>query len=200
MPWDTGPLGFIYRKDLLEKAGIETPIKTWDEFAVAAEKYHKANPESYLVNMPGGQTGQWMGLFWQTGARPFTCDPNNMTVNLTDPKIKQVTEFWDKLYANGSISHDADFNDAWYQGFSKGKYAGWLSAAWGPIFLQDYTKSSKGEWRRPAAPAVGRGQERLGQLGRLDARGPEGLAEQGRGGRVRALDPVREGAGRDVLV
>ena len=57
MPWDTGPLGFIYRKDLLEKAGVKTPINTWDEFAVAAEKYHKANPKSYLVNMPGGQTG-----------------------------------------------------------------------------------------------------------------------------------------------
>ena len=141
-----------------------------------------------------------MGLFWQAGARPFTSDPNNMKVNLTDPKIKQVTEFWDKLYANGSISHDADFNDAWYQGFSKGKYAGWLSAAWGPIFLQDYTKSSKGEWVAQQLPQWERGQDRLGQLGRLDARGPEGLAEQGRGGRVRALDPHREAAGRDVLV
>ena len=123
-----------------------------------------------------------------------------MKVNLTDPKIKQVTEFWDKLYANGSISHDADFNDAWYQGFAKGKYAGWLSAAWGPIFLQDYTKSSKGEWRAAAAAAVERGQDRLRQLGRLDAGRPEGLAEHGGGGRVRALDPPREAAGRDVLV
>src|SRR4051795_11663733 len=77
VPWDTGPLGFIYRKDLLKKAGVKTPINTWEEFATAAEQYHKANPKSYLVNMPGGQTGQWMGLFWQAGARPFTSDPNN---------------------------------------------------------------------------------------------------------------------------
>jgi multiple sugar transport system substrate-binding protein len=165
VPWDTGPLGFIYRKDLLAKAGIQTPIKTWDDFATAAEKYHKANPDSYLTNLPGGQTGQWLGLFWQNGARPFNGDPNNFKVNLTDPKIKKVTEFWDKLYANGSISHDADFNDAWYQGFSRGKYAGWVSAAWGPIFLQDYTKNSKGDWVAQALPQWNEGDNISGNWG-----------------------------------
>ena len=165
VPWDTGPLGFIYRKDLLDKAGIKTPIKTWDEFAAAAEKYHKANPDSYLVNMPGGQTGQWLGLFWQNGAQPFTSDPENLKINLTDPKIKQVTDYWDKLYDNGSISHDPDFTDAWYQGFAKGKYAGWLSAAWGPIFLQSYTKSSKGQWRAQELPQWESGQHAAGNWG-----------------------------------
>jgi multiple sugar transport system substrate-binding protein len=152
VPWDTGPLGFIYRKDLLDKAGIETPIETWEEFAAAAEKYHKANPDSYLVNMPGGQNGQWMGLFWQAGARPFNNDPENFRVNLTSPEIKKVTEFWDPLYESGAISDDADFNDAWYQGFARGKYAGWISAAWGPIFLQSYTENSKGKWRAQQLP------------------------------------------------
>ena len=99
VPWDTGPLGLIYRQDLLDKAGIKTPIKTWDDFATAAVKYHKANPKSYLVNLPGGQTGQWLGMYWQNGAQPFSSDPNNVKLDLTDPKIKQVTEYWDKLYA-----------------------------------------------------------------------------------------------------
>jgi multiple sugar transport system substrate-binding protein len=165
VPWDSGPLGLIYRKDLLDKAGIKTPIATWDEFAQDAVKYHQANPKSYLVNLPGGQTGQWLALFWQNGARPFTTDPENFKADLTDPKIKQVTEYWDKLYKAGAISHDADFNDAWYQGFAKGKYAGWLSAAWGPIFLQDYTKSSKGEWRAQPLPQWQEGQNVSGNWG-----------------------------------
>jgi multiple sugar transport system substrate-binding protein len=165
VPWDTGPLGFIYRKDLLDKAGIKTPIKTWDEFADAAVKYHKANPKSYLVNLPGTQTGQWLGLFWQNGARPFNSDPENLKVDLTEPKIKQVTEYWDKLFEQGAISHDADFVDAWYQGFAKDRYAGWLSAAWGPIFLQEYTKNSKGKWRAQALPQWEEGQNVSGNWG-----------------------------------
>ena len=165
VPWDSGPLAFIYRKDLLDKAGVKTPIVTWDDFAKAAVKYHQANPNSYLTNLPGGQTGQWLGLFWQNGARPFTTDPNNMKADLTSPEIKQVTEFWDKLYANGSISHDADFASAWYQGFTKGKYAGWISAAWGPIFLQSYTKNSKGDWRAQPLPVWNAGDKTSGNWG-----------------------------------
>jgi multiple sugar transport system substrate-binding protein len=165
VPWDTGPLGFIYREDLVKKAGIKMPIETWDEFADAAIKYHKADPKSYLVNLPGGQTGQWIGLFWQNGARPFTTDPENFKADLTDPKVKQVTEFWDKLYDAGAISHDTDFVEGWYQGFARGKYAGWLSAAWGPIFLQDYTKNSKGKWRAQALPVWEAGQKVSGNWG-----------------------------------
>jgi multiple sugar transport system substrate-binding protein len=159
VPWDSGPMALIYRKDLLKKAGVKTPIVTWDDFATAAEKYHQANPDSYLVDMPGAQTGQWMSFFWQAGARPFTSDPTNMKVDLTNPDVKKVTEFWDKLYANGSIPHDPDFTSAWYQGFAKGKYAGWLSAAWGPIFLQSYTKSSKGQWQAQALPVWNAGDK-----------------------------------------
>jgi multiple sugar transport system substrate-binding protein len=165
VPWDTGPLGFIYRRDLLEKAGIETPIETWDEFADAAIAYHEANPKSYLVNMPGAEAGQWLALFWQAGARPFSSDPRNLKVDLTDPRIKRVTEFWDKLFAAGAVSHDADFADSWFQGFARGRYAGWISAAWGPLLLQDYTRNSKGMWRAQALPQWSRGEHASGNWG-----------------------------------
>jgi multiple sugar transport system substrate-binding protein len=152
VPWDSGPLGFIYRKDLLDKAGIKQPPKTWAEFADAARKYHKANPKSYLANMPGTQAGQWFGLYWQNGARPFKGTAENLTINLTDPKIKQVTDFWDPLIKEGVVSTDADFNDNWYQGLANGKYAGWISAAWGPIFLQGTAKKTSGKWRAAELP------------------------------------------------
>ena len=186
VPWDTGPLGLIYRQDLLDEAGIETPIKTWDDFADAAVKYHEANPDSYLVNMPGGQTGQWLGLFWQNGARPFSSDPENLEINLTDPKIQEVTDYWDNLYESGAISHDPDLVDAWYQGISKGKYAGWISAAWGPLFLQEYTKSSKGQWRAQPLPQWDAGQNVSGNWGGStlavlkDSKSPAAAAELAR--------------------
>ena len=200
VPWDSGPLGLIYRQDLLDKAGVKTPIKTWDDFAAAAIKYHKANPKSYLVNLPGGQTGQWLGMYWQNGARPFSSDPNNVKLDLTDPKIKQVTEYWDKLYNAGAISHDADFNSAWYQGFTTGKYAGWISAAWGPIFLQDYTKNSKGKWRAQELPQWNAGDTVSGNWG-----GSTLAVLQASKNKAAATEFARwilqeQAAGRDVLV
>jgi len=165
VPWDSGPLGFIYREDLLRKAGISEPPKTWEEFATAARKYHEANPDSYLVNMPGTQTGGWLGLFWQNGARPFRGTAENLTVNLTDPKIKQVTEFWDPLIKEGVVSTDTDFTDNWYQGLANGRYAGWISAAWGPIFLQGTAKKTSGKWRAAELPQWQEGQKASGNWG-----------------------------------
>jgi multiple sugar transport system substrate-binding protein len=158
------------------EGGIKTPIETWDEFADAAIAYHKANPDSYLVNMPGAQTGQWLALFWQAGARPFSGDPRNLKVDLTDPKIKRVTEFWDRLYAAGAVSHDADFADGWFQGFARGRYAGWVSAAWGPILLQDDTRNSKGMWRAQALPQWSPGEHASGNWGGSSARSPASAA------------------------
>jgi len=165
VPWDTGPLGFIYRKDLLDKAGIKTPPKTWEEFAADARKYHQANPKSYLANMPGTQTGQWLGLYWQNGARPFQGSGQDLKINLTDPKIKQVTDFWDPLITEKVISTDTDFTDQWYQGLSSGKYAGWVAAAWGPIFLQGTAKNTSGKWRAANLPQWKAGDNVSGNWG-----------------------------------
>jgi multiple sugar transport system substrate-binding protein len=165
VPWDTGPLGFIYRKDLLDKAGITEFPKTWEEFEAAARKYHEANPDSYLANMPGNDAGQWFGLFWQNGARPFSGTAENLTINLTDPKIQEVTEYWDGMIADDVISTDADFTNDWYQGLANGKYAGWVSAAWGPIFLQGTAAKTSGKWRATKLPQWNAGDDVSGNWG-----------------------------------
>jgi len=165
VPWDTGPLGFIYRKDLLDKAGIKKPPATWDEFAADARKYHQANPDSYLANFPPSQIGQLLGLAWQAGARPFKGDAENLTINLEDPKLKQVLGFWDGLIKDGAISTDTDFTNQWYEGLAKGRYAGWVSAAWGPIFLQGTAKNTSGKWRAAKLPQWNAGDDVSGNWG-----------------------------------
>jgi len=165
VPWDTGPLGFIYRKDLLEKAGITSPPKTWQEFADDARKYHAANPDSYFVNFAPNQIGQLLGFAWQAGARPFSGNAENLKINLLDPKLKEVVQYWDKLIADKVVSTDTDFTNQWYQGFSQGKYAGWLSAAWGPIFLQDIAKNTSGKWQAATMPQWNAGDNVSGNWG-----------------------------------
>ena len=68
------------------RPAIKTPIVTWDDFATGRGEVPPGQPEVVSDQLPGAQTGQWMALFWQTGARPFTSDPTNMKVDLTDPE------------------------------------------------------------------------------------------------------------------
>ena len=70
IPQDTGPMGLLYREDLLSAAGIEPP-KTYDDLATAAEAYHSKNAKSYLVNVAPNQAGQIVAYLWQAGVRPF---------------------------------------------------------------------------------------------------------------------------------
>lgn len=155
VPQDTGPMGLLYREDLLSQAGIEPPT-TWDEFATAAADYRQKNPNSYLTNLPGNDAGEVVGLLWQAGARPFGYDgEKTVSIDLDSPEVMQVVDYWNELIQSGVVATDPDFTDQWYQGLSNGKYASWLTAAWGPVFLQGTAKKTSGLWRASALPQWG---------------------------------------------
>lgn len=152
IPQDVGPMGNLYRNDILTKAGITTPPATWDDYATAA-KAVKEKTGSYISNLGATQAGQMIGFFWQAGVKPFAYDgKQTVSINVNSDKAKQVADYWTKLIQAGLISTDTDFNDTWYQGLASGKYAGWLTAAWGPIFLQGTAKDTSGLWRAAPLP------------------------------------------------
>ena len=149
-PQDTGPMGLLYRKDIFDKHGI-TPPKTWDEFATAARKLHSEDPNLYMTNMAPNESGVWTGLLWQAGAKPFVNKAaDTVSVNVNDATSKKLGAYWGGLVKEGAVSADPDFTDAWYQALNRGKYASWVTAAWGPVFLTGSAKSTSGKWR--AAP------------------------------------------------
>ncbi|WP_159621406.1 ABC transporter substrate-binding protein [Ruania rhizosphaerae] len=165
IPQDTGPLGSLYRTDLFADAGIEVPT-TWDEFAQAAADYREAMPDSYLTNMPGNDPGQFVGLLWQAGARPFAFDgAETVTIDLDSPEVLQVVEYWQGLIADDLVSVDPDFNDQWYQALANGKYASWQVAAWGPVFLQGTAGNTSGLWAASTLPQWEEGQNISGNWG-----------------------------------
>jgi multiple sugar transport system substrate-binding protein len=164
-PQDTGPMGMLYRKDILDKYGIAPP-KTWDEFAAAARKLHAAAPNVYLTNLAPNENGVWMGLLWQAGAKPFaTTSADSVTVNVNDATSKKLGAYWGGLAKEGVVSADPDFNDAWYQALNRGKYATWVTAAWGPVFLTGSAKSTSGKWRAAPLPQWTAGTQVSGNWG-----------------------------------
>jgi multiple sugar transport system substrate-binding protein len=151
IPQDTGPMGMLYRKDIFDKHGIKPPT-TWDEFAAAGRKLHAADPKVYMTNLAPNQNGAYMGLLWQAGAKPFTTQGENVGVSLNDDTSKKVANYWGGLVKEDVVSADADFTDAWYQALNRGKYATWLTAAWGPVFLSGSAKATAGKWRAAPLP------------------------------------------------
>ncbi|NUT25337.1 MAG: extracellular solute-binding protein [Streptomyces sp.] len=152
IPQDTGPMGMLYRKDIFDRHGIQVP-KTWEEFAAAARKLHKADPDVYLTNLAANEHAAWHGLLWQAGAKPYaTSGKSDLTISVDDAVAKKLAGYWGGLAKEGVISTDPDFTDGWYAGFNKGKYATWLTAAWGPAFLAGSAKSTAGKWRAAPLP------------------------------------------------
>ena len=152
IPQDTGPMGMLYREDIFQQHGISVPT-TWDEFADAARKLHAADPDVYLTNLAANEAAAWHGLLWQANAKPYvTSGSSTIQLNVDDTASQKVATYWGELAQQGVISTDADFTDSWYTGFNKGKYATWLTAAWGPVFLSGSAQATSGKWRAAPLP------------------------------------------------
>lgn len=164
-PQDTGPMGMLYRKDIFDKYGI-TPPTTWDEFAAAARKLHQADPNVYITNVAPNEAPGYMGLMWQAGSRPFDVkSADSVGINLADDASKKVGDYWQSLVQDGVVSTDPAWTDGWYQGLARGKYATWLTAAWGPVFLQGSAKNTSGKWRAAPLPQWQAGDSVSGNWG-----------------------------------
>jgi multiple sugar transport system substrate-binding protein len=165
VPQDVGPMGNLYREDILTAAGITEAPATWDDYATAA-KAVKDTTGSYISNLGATQAGQMIGFFWQAGVKPFGYDgKETVSINVNSDDAKKVADYWTGLIQDDLISTDVDFNDTWYQGLASGKYAGWLTAAWGPIFLQGTAADTSGLWRAAPLPQWDAGTEVSGNWG-----------------------------------
>ncbi len=165
IPQDVGPMGNLYREDILAAAGITEPPATYDDYAVAAKAVKDATG-SYISNLGATQAGQMIGFFWQAGIKPFGYDgADTVKIDVNSAEAKEVATYWTELIQADLISTDVDFNDTWYQGLANGKYAGWLTAAWAPVFLQGTAESTSGLWRAAPLPQWTAGEEVSGNWG-----------------------------------
>ena len=159
IPQDVGPMGNLYREDLLTQAGIAEAPETWDEYAAAAQAV-KDSTGSYISNLGATQAGQMIGFFWQDGLKPFGYDgKETVSIDVNSDGAKAIASYWTDLIQKDLVATDVDFTDEWYQGLSNGKYAGWLTAAWGPVFLQGTAGNTSGLWRATTIPQWEEGEE-----------------------------------------
>ena len=155
IPQDIGPMGLVYRKDIFAKYNLDVP-KTWDDFAADAKKLHQANQQVFMTDLPPGDPGEIAGLFWQAGAQHFAIEsPTSLKISINDELSQKVAQYWQGLIKDGEVATDADFTDQWYKALSNGTYATWITAAWGPLFLQGIAKGTEDKWAVAPMPSWG---------------------------------------------
>lgn len=155
IPVDGGPMGLVYRKDLLAKAGINTPPATWDEFAADAAKV-KAATGSYMSALNANSPAWMLSAQIQAGANPFVYDLKNkkdITIKVNDEASKKVLNFWGNLVKQGLVSKDDGFTSDYVTNLGKGKYATWPSAAWTPGYMTGAgIDKAAGQWAASPIP------------------------------------------------
>ena len=93
-----------------------------------------------------------MGLLWPMGWKPVSRDGDKLVININDKISKDFAAYWQDLITAGVIETKPGFNNEWYTGLDSGRYATWLTAGWGPVFLTSFAKTSAGQWRAADLP------------------------------------------------
>ena len=143
-PQDAGPMVMFCNDAILEKNGVTAPT-TWDEFATSAATLHAADPNAYISNFTADQ-GWFFGILWQSGARPFIVDGENITVNFTSPEAMRVAKLWGDLIKSGNLSPVDTYTDDWNSALGNGSVACWQSGAWG-TFISSSSPDFAGKWK-----------------------------------------------------
>ncbi len=155
IPVDGGPMGMLYRQDILDEYGVKPPV-TWDEFAVAAEELKAGGAPGVLVDFPPNGRAFTQALFAQAGNVPFVYDsaqPQELGINVNDEASKKVLEYWEDLAARDLVAVDEAFTADYNTKLVDGSYAIYVAAAWGPGYLQGLEGTQEGaEWRAAPVP------------------------------------------------
>ncbi|MDB5535407.1 MAG: hypothetical protein JWQ65_282, partial [Devosia sp.] len=151
IPWDSGPMGLLYRNDVFEKNKIEIP-GTWDAYSEASLKLATDAPGTYMSNFGVSDAGWVAAVLWQAGWRPFHTEGTDIQIKLNDDIAKKWAGYWQKLIDAKAVDTKPMWTTEWFAALDDGVHASWVTAAWAPVLMQNSMKKSVGLWRAAPMP------------------------------------------------
>ncbi|WP_328584439.1 ABC transporter substrate-binding protein [Streptomyces sp. NBC_00370] len=154
-PQDTGPMALYVRSDIFKQHNIAIP-KTWDEYAAAAEKLHKADPALSMTFFDPNNAEWFNGLLWQNNAHMYNYSGDKWHVTVESAQSKQVSEYWQKLIDDKVVRTDlANGSTQMYAAYQKDQIASYVGAAWGYSMFRDNLPKQAGKWSIVPMPTWG---------------------------------------------
>ncbi|GAA2384848.1 ABC transporter substrate-binding protein [Nonomuraea africana] len=164
IPVDSGPMGMFYRKDLFDQHGIEVP-KTWDEYAAAAEKLRKADPEVSITTFTPDDMYGFAGFAQQAGAKWFGISGDAWQVKMNDAASVKVADYWQGLIDKELVDVMPGWSDGLWKNYTDGKSATLVGAVWMTKVLEDSISKTSGKWAVAPMPVWDAASPTVGNVG-----------------------------------
>lgn len=148
-------MALYVRSDIFKKYGIAIPT-TWDEYAAAAQKLHKADPSLDITFFDPNNAEWFNGLLWQNSAQMYSYSGDKWHVTVASDQSKQVADYWQKLIAGKLVRTDlANGSTQMYAAYQKDQIASYVGAAWGYSMFRDNLPKQSGKWSIVPMPTWG---------------------------------------------
>jgi ABC-type glycerol-3-phosphate transport system substrate-binding protein len=103
VPILSAPQTLMYRKDMLQSAGVESAPRTWDDLEQAATKATKRDGDKFLVSGFNARPiwQQYMWFLFQNGGDVFTAD-GQVVVN--SPEAVEALDYFSRLFNQDKVA------------------------------------------------------------------------------------------------
>jgi lactose/L-arabinose transport system substrate-binding protein len=168
-PWDIGPVAMYYRRDILQKAGVNpNSLTTWAKWLAAGAKIKAATGADLWYQAKAQNNGRFFEtLLWQQGSGYINAK-GNVTID-KDPRALAALNVIGTGWKNGLFGDFSDFTNPWYKGINTGQVATLPMAAWMGGFLETWlAPEGKGKWGVVQLPAFKPGGSRSANDGGSD--------------------------------
>ena len=153
LPWYVDTRLLFYRTDILARAGVTSPPRTWGEWRNAMERVVEGGHAKYGILLPTNEWAQVVALGLQQGA-PLLRD-GGRNGHFQDPRFARAFTFYVSLFRDSlapavSASQIANL----FQEFEKGTFAMFFSGPWQIGELRDRLSDSvQGKWAAAPLPS-----------------------------------------------
>lgn len=157
IPTDVGGLGFAYRADLFEQAGLPTDPdevaamwKDWPSFIAMGEKYTAATGKPFVDNI---ETSVFFSTVNQVSEKYYS--PEGDLVYETNPQVKTAFDVAVKTHDAGISAGIAAWSSGWAPGRANGAFAVTIAPSWILSGIKTDAPDTAGKWRIASVPGVG---------------------------------------------
>lgn len=150
VPQDTGPMIFMYRKDIFDQNGW-TPPSTWDEYAALAQTVKTTLPGTLLGGYP--DDASTMAAYAQPlGAEWWATEGDAWKVGIDEAPTQRVVDFWQPLVEQGLVDTTHFFTPEWGTKMNDGSILSWTAGAWAPAAAFSVAPDTAGLWAAAKMP------------------------------------------------